>query len=140
MSTPLDPTLDERLRMAVRHFWVTRSNQASKQGTGGDVRDHGERSAVTGGAQMDGFVSLIRDLLIECGLTAPVVYCKRQVELPGWFRPEKQWDLLVVVEKCLVATIEFKYSNRKSDPRSGITSTTGWRRHWGARPISGRPI
>jgi len=30
------------------------------------------------------------------------------MELPGWFRPEKKWDLLVVVESCLIAAIEFK--------------------------------
>ena len=31
-----------------------------------------------------------------------------QTELPGWFRAEKDWDLLVVVAKCLFAAIEFK--------------------------------
>ena len=57
---------------------------------------------------MDGFVSLVRDLLEESGIDRPVVYCERFVELPGWFRPEKKWDLLVVVEGCLIAAIEFK--------------------------------
>jgi hypothetical protein len=57
---------------------------------------------------MDGFVALVRDLLEESGVNKPVVYCERHIELPGWFRPEKKWDLLVVVEGCLIAAIEFK--------------------------------
>ncbi len=57
---------------------------------------------------MDGFVALVRDLLEESGVDRPVVYCERHIELPGWFRPEKKWDLLVVVEGCLIAAIEFK--------------------------------
>jgi len=57
---------------------------------------------------MDGFVELIRDLLEESGVDKPVIYCERRVELPGWFRPEKKWDLLVVVDGHLIAAIEFK--------------------------------
>jgi hypothetical protein len=30
------------------------------------------------------------------------------VELPGWYRPEKKWDLLVVADGQLLAGIEFK--------------------------------
>ncbi len=57
---------------------------------------------------MDGFVELVRDLLEESGVDKPVIYCERRVELPGWFRPEKKWDLLVVVDGRLIAAIEFK--------------------------------
>src|SRR5947207_4996297 len=99
--------LDKKLRSAVKHFWTTRDNQAVKQAETGRA-DAGARSAVTGGAQMNGFVHLIRDILIESGIPEPAVYCRRSVELPGWFRPEKCWDLLVVVNRCLVAAIEFK--------------------------------
>jgi hypothetical protein len=57
---------------------------------------------------MNGFVALIRDVLEESGVGRPLIYCERYMELPGWFRPEKKWDLLVVVETCLIAAIEFK--------------------------------
>ncbi len=57
---------------------------------------------------MDGFVSLVRDFLCENGLLKAHVYCERKIELPGWYRPEKQWDLLVVVDGQLLAGIEFK--------------------------------
>lgn len=57
---------------------------------------------------MDGFVNLIRELVCEAGLPSACVYCESRVELPGWFRPEKQWDLLIVDEGQLFAGIEFK--------------------------------
>jgi Restriction endonuclease XhoI len=100
--------LDLKLRSAVMQFWSSRETQAQKQGTKTGIRDAGSRAAVTGGSQMDGFVALVRDLLEESGVDRPVVYCERHIELPGWFRPEKKWDLLVVVEGCLIAAIEFK--------------------------------
>jgi hypothetical protein len=100
--------VDLKLKSAVAQFWSSRETQAQKQGTKTGLRDAGSRAAVTGGSQMDGFVALVRDLLEESGVDRPVVYCDRYMEIPGWFRPEKKWDLLVVVEGCLIAAIEFK--------------------------------
>jgi len=57
---------------------------------------------------MNGFVNLIRDHLCEHGLSKAHVYCEKCVELPGWYRPEKKWDLLIVADSKLVAAIEFK--------------------------------
>jgi hypothetical protein len=100
--------LELKLKDAVARFWTSRETQAQKQGSKSGSRDTGSRAAVTGGSQMDGFVELVRDLLEESGVDKPVIYCERSVEIPGWFRPEKKWDLLVVVEGCLIAAIEFK--------------------------------
>lgn len=50
--------LDKKVANAVAHFWRTRQKQFEKQQVG-DKKDQGGRSAVTGGAQMDGFVELI---------------------------------------------------------------------------------
>jgi hypothetical protein len=36
------------------------------------------------------------------------VYCEKYVEIPGWYRPEKKWDLLIVADGKLLAGIEFK--------------------------------
>ena len=104
----MNSELDLKLREAVARFWSSRETQAQKQGAKSGVRDAGARAAVTGGSQMDGFVELVRDLLEQSGVDKPVIYCERRVELPGWFRPEKKWDLLVVVDGCLIAAIEFK--------------------------------
>lgn len=104
----LNPEIDERLRAAIKHFWSTRETQAQKQGAASGSKDAGARSAVTGGAQMNGFVNLVRDLLCESGLPKAHVYCEKYVELPGWYRPEKKWDLLIVSDGMLLAGIEFK--------------------------------
>lgn len=100
--------LDSRLGEAVRHFWATRDRQEKDQGAKSGHRDAGARAAVTGGKQMDGFRDLVRDLLLEAGVPQPAVYCRKGVELPGFYRPEKQWDLLVVADGQLLATVEFK--------------------------------
>jgi hypothetical protein len=104
----LNPKLKARLRAAVKHFWTTREVQAQKQGAASGAKDAGARSAVTGGAQMNGFVALVRDLLCESGLPKPHVHCGQSVEIPGWYRPEKKWDLLVVADGRFLAGIEFK--------------------------------
>lgn len=104
----LAPDWEERLRRAVKHFWSTRGNQSLRQGVKSGARDAGNRTAVTGGKQMDGFVELVRDFLGDCGIEKSSIFCNQAVELPGWFRAEKKWDLLVVVKGQLIAAMEFK--------------------------------
>jgi Restriction endonuclease XhoI len=104
----LSPDLEKALRHAIKHFWTTRKAQSHKQGSKTGSRDAGERTAVTGGRQMDGFISLVRDYLCRHGLPKTQVYCEKRIELPGWYRAEKQWDLLVVEDGQFLAGIEFK--------------------------------
>ena len=101
--------LNKRVGRAIRHFWAVRDQQARNQGRSSGTRDAGLRTAVTGGKHLDGFVTLCRDLLIESGLPeANVHWTKGHLELPGYFRAEKSWDLLAVVEGKLLAVVEFK--------------------------------
>ena len=58
--------LQQRLARAIRSFWTVRRKQGAAQGQHG-ARDQGARSQVTGGAQMDGLIRLVRDLLKESG-------------------------------------------------------------------------
>ena len=97
-----------KLTAAVKHFWQTRDRQSQSQGTATGRRDTGARSAVTGGKQMDGFVNLVRALLIEAGLPDASIHCESRLELPGYFRAEKKWDLIVVIKGTLLAAFEFK--------------------------------
>lgn len=99
--------LDLRLRRAVQSFWETRRAQATKQASKGRV-DAGTRGAVTGGAQMGAIESLIVELLCEVGLTRAEIRTRKALELPGYFRPEKKWDVLVISNDTLVAAVEFK--------------------------------
>jgi hypothetical protein len=100
--------LHRRLRAAVRTYWRTRLAQAGKQGGVTGAKDTGARAAVTGGRQMSGFVDLLRGLLVDVGFAKTELHCDRALELPGWYRPEKKWDLVLVTEGQLVAAIEFK--------------------------------
>lgn len=100
--------LDEGVRKAVRHFWLTRDKQSQNQGVSTGRKDAGLRTAVTGGKHLDGFVELCRDLLIEAGLDKSDVHWERSLELPGFYRAEKNWDLVAVVNGQLLAVIEFK--------------------------------
>ncbi|HYV38702.1 MAG TPA: PaeR7I family type II restriction endonuclease [Gemmataceae bacterium] len=101
-------TLKKRLRKAVIHFWTTRGGQSQKQGGDDNDKDRGERGAVTGGKHLDGFRELVALLLEESGLQRATIYWRKKTELPGWFRAEKNWDLLVVADGKLVAIVEFK--------------------------------
>jgi hypothetical protein len=92
---------------AVAHYWQTRAAQRKKQEAGGKA-DQGLRSAVTGGAQMDGFIDLFTTLVTQAGISENYIFRKKAVELPGFFRPTKEWDLLVVRGRTLIAAIEAK--------------------------------
>lgn len=107
MVLQLPRDLDARVRAAVRHFWQMRAAQARKQRQGGGV-DHGARSAVTGGAQMDGFIDLFARLIRDAGMPADCIHRTSRLELPGFYRPTKEWDLLVVRNGQLVCVIEAK--------------------------------
>ena len=98
---------DDQVAKAVAHYWQTRAAQRNKQETGGRA-DQGLRSAVTGGAQMDGFIDLFTELVTQAGIPLRYVFRKKAVELPGFFRPTKEWDLLVIRDRMLIAAIEAK--------------------------------
>lgn len=57
---------------------------------------------------MNGFLEVIRGLLAEVGVPEDEVFLNTRIELPGYFRAEKKWDLLVVSGNRLIAAIELK--------------------------------
>lgn len=106
MSKTLE-NLNKRTQEAVAHYWQTRALQQKRQVDSGRS-DQGLRSAVTGGAQMDGFIALFTDLIVEAGIESAFIFRKRALELPGFFRPTKEWDLLVIKQGVFIAAIEAK--------------------------------
>ncbi len=138
--------IDNGLREAVRHFWGTRQQQSTGQrGT----RDRGTRSAVTGGKQMDGFISVVRDLLIAEKVPEACIAIDKRIELPGWFRAEKKWDLVIVHQGELVAALEFKshvgpafgnnFNNRTEEALGSAADIWAAYREGAFKP-SGRPF
>jgi hypothetical protein len=99
--------IEARFRDAIQLYWMARDNQRIKQVEGGRI-DAGTRGSVTGGTQMGGLEVLVTDILIEAGLDQTHIHTRTALELPGYFRPEKKWDLLVVADGQLVTAMEFK--------------------------------
>ncbi len=107
INPKLPENLEEMAGAAVSHYWATRLSQQQKQQQSEKV-DYGLRGAVTGGSQMDGFIELFTRLITSTGLNANFVQRKGSLELPGYFRPTKEWDILVVKDGKLIAAIEAK--------------------------------
>ncbi len=99
---------EKKTHAAIKAFWQTRDDARRKQKESGKS-DQGERSGVTGGKNMDGFADLVIDLVRANGLPHAEIHQKRAVlTLPGFFRPTKLWDLLVIDNGRLIAALEFK--------------------------------
>lgn len=103
-SKLLPAGVDARVRAAVSHYWRKLLDQRSRQSTA--VADRGRRPDVTGGKQMDGFCDLVTWVLAFNGVPRESIFAESQI--PGYFRPTKKWDLLVVHRGRLVAALEFK--------------------------------
>lgn len=99
---------EKKAMESIMAFWGNREKARQKQIEAG-MLDQGERSSVTGGKNLDGFVLLIRDLVAANGLSGAEVHQRSAlVTLPGYFRPTKKWDLVVIYGQRLVAAIELK--------------------------------
>lgn len=94
---------------AVKAYWDTKNSQLLKseiaekvgQGTAGSIR---------GGKHFDPLAAVVSKFFIDAGFPPDAVnYQKRgPLTLPGYYRPQKQWDLVVAYKGTLVAAIEFK--------------------------------
>lgn len=102
--------IDKMLTKAVKHFWTTRQSQLTRQGGTTGRKDAGSRGAVTGGKHADGFVALIASIVREAGLPAATIHIAEKLPrtLPGFFRPTKEWDVVVVNGNDLIAAVEVK--------------------------------
>lgn len=99
---------EQKAREAIQAFWGNREQARQKQVEAGTA-DQGERAGVTAGKNMDGFIALVRDIVRANGLDHAGIHLQRSVvTLPGFFRPTKQWDIVVTNEGRLIAAIEFK--------------------------------
>jgi hypothetical protein len=105
--SPLEPSetaIQPALRGAIEAFWATLEHQNRATSAG----DRGRRAAVTGGKHMDAMVSLLTRVALYSGVSAGSIFYRPPLELPGYFRPEKKWDFLIVEGGNLVAAAELK--------------------------------
>jgi hypothetical protein len=99
--------IDKRLQTAVQSYWNARRKNKEKQVKSGKI-DAGTRGEVTGGTQMGALESLVSDILCEAGLKKVDIRTRTALELPGYFRATKKWDLIVISNGALVLAMEFK--------------------------------
>ena len=99
---------EQKAHDAVKAFWGNRQAAQQKQIESGKS-DQGERAGVTAGQNMNGFLALVLDVVRGNGLSDAEIHQKRaMLTLPGYFRPTKLWDILVIHRSELVAAIELK--------------------------------
>ncbi len=102
--------VERLLSEAVQHFWSTRSDQSLRQGSATGIKDAGNRSAVTGGKHADGFVKLVAEIIADAGIDDFNIHTtsKKSRTIPGYYRPAKEWDLVVSFDDTLLAAVEVK--------------------------------
>ena len=117
------PAEAELFHNAVNHWWSSKSTVKSKKTQGGtrDVNLHGKT--------MDGFATTIRDFLVGLGVNPAHIFAGGHLSttpsiLPSYFRPSKNWDLIVLansrfhpakgdaVGPVLYAAVEFKSQDK----------------------------
>jgi Restriction endonuclease XhoI len=108
---------------AIKHWWNSKRSTAVSKKQGG-TRDHNLH-----GKTMDGFAQVIRDFLIEMNVKEEHIFSGGHLStfpsvLPSFFRPSKNWDLIVLAdsrfhsadegkrEPVLYAAIEFKSQDK----------------------------
>ncbi len=103
MSKLLPPDFESRIGHAVQQFWTGRLSSSNTTQEGG-------RGSVIGGKNLDGFSELIRDVALFSNIQSEniIVTGKAKLTIPGYFRPTKMWDALVVYKRHLVAAFELK--------------------------------
>ena len=82
---------ETRVAEAVKNFWKVR-----------------ETDGVRSGKTLDAFVKLLTWIVHKNGLPDAVVITGKQAQLPGFFRPTKSWDIVIMNQDTLIAAIELK--------------------------------
>ncbi len=102
---------EQKTREAVKAFWGNREAARQKQIEAGKA-DQGERAGVTAGKNMDGFLALVLDIIKANGLAHAETHQNRaMLTLPGYFRPTKLWDLLVIHKGELKSQVGPSFGN-----------------------------
>jgi Restriction endonuclease XhoI len=100
------PDYTEKVEAAVALYWQVRQSQAEGSRDAG-VINTGLRAEVTGGRHLDALELLLVEVLVDAGMPATVLEVKRR-PVPGYFRRDKSWDIVVTVQDRVLAIVELK--------------------------------
>jgi len=107
MGERVPSDLYEAFEEAVRDYWRVLDGQGRKQLERGTV-DHGRRAQSTGGRQFDSLAAVVAQVFRDEGFHEDSIQFGRSAVVPGYYRPTKAWDVLVIHEGTLVAAVELK--------------------------------
>ncbi|MEU6231905.1 PaeR7I family type II restriction endonuclease [Kitasatospora sp. NPDC047058] len=94
---------------AIAAYWGVKRAQ-NEQSTIKAAVGAGTAGSVRGGKHFDSIAALLAKFFLEAGYPPESIRITKsqRLELPGYYRPQKQWDVVVTYEKTLVAAFEMK--------------------------------
>jgi hypothetical protein len=96
------------LELAIHAYWQTKDKQRDAALAIASTAE-GTAKAVRGGGHFNPIVNLIARFFTDAGYPLESIRASRKgTTLPGFYRPSKAWDLVVVHRGVLVAAIELK--------------------------------
>jgi hypothetical protein len=136
------------LQLAIAAYWKAKDAQRAAAEAIQSTAE-GSSKAVRGGGHFNPVVNLIARFFTDAGYPTSSIGAKgTKTILPGYYRPTKAWDLVVVHKGVLVAAIELKalggpsfgnnYNNRVEEAlgnasdlsRAGLSTLTGPEKPW----------
>jgi hypothetical protein len=96
------------LNFAFTEYWAVKANQRETAIASGSTAE-GTSIATRGGKHFQPLVNLLAGFFLDAGYPVESIGASGSlVTLPGYYRPTKDWDLVVVHRGVLVAAIELK--------------------------------
>jgi hypothetical protein len=94
---------------AIAAYWGAKQTQTQLSVIKNKV-GAGTAGSVRGGKHFDSIAALIAKFFLDAGYPASAIRVNKgqRLELPGYFRPTKQWDIVVSHKDTLVAAFELK--------------------------------
>jgi hypothetical protein len=103
------PVTRQDFEDAVAAYWGAKQTQKEMSAIK-DAVGAGTSGSVRGGKHFDDIAALIAKFFLEAGYPPfdVRVTTRHRLELPGYYRPQKQWDIVVAHQNTLVAAFELK--------------------------------
>lgn len=94
---------------AVAEYWGAKNTQNELSAIKNRV-GAGTAGSVRGGKHFDPIAALLAKFFLEAGYPPDAIRItgRKELSLPGYFRPQKQWDVVVVHDGILIAAFELK--------------------------------
>lgn len=101
------PSRDD-LELAIAAYWGKKDEQMAAAQLAGSTAE-GSSKAVRGGGHFNPIANLIARFFLDAGYPPESIHASgNMTRLPGFYRPTKAWDLVVVHDGVLVAAVELK--------------------------------